>query len=95
MADWRNEGTALPGTITRMVLRQGLLPVATGLAGGAVGSVALGRVLRSLLFGVSASDPITMGAVVALLSGVALAATYVPAPRATCVDPVSQIVNPG
>jgi putative ABC transport system permease protein len=82
---------ARPGTITRMVLWQGLLPVATGLACGAVASVALGRVLGSLLFGVSAWDPITIGVVVVLLSALALAATYVPAHRATCVDPVTAL----
>jgi putative ABC transport system permease protein len=82
---------ARPGSITRMVLRQGLLPVAAGLAAGMVASVALGRILGSLLFGVSASDPITICAAVALLSAVALAATYVPAYRATHVDPVTAL----
>jgi ABC-type antimicrobial peptide transport system permease subunit len=82
---------ARPGSMTRMVLRQGLLPVAAGLTAGVVASIALGRILGSLLFGVNAWDPITIGLVVALLSAVALAATYVPAHRATHVDPVTAL----
>jgi len=82
---------AQPGTIARLVLRQGLFPVATGLVGGVVASLALGRVLGSLLFGVSAVDPLTISGVVLLLSGVAAAATFVPAHRATHVDPVTAL----
>jgi ABC-type antimicrobial peptide transport system permease subunit len=82
---------AQPGGITRMLLRQGLLPVATGVAVGVVASIALGRVLRSLLFGVGAADPITICAVVSLLAGVAAAATWLPAHRATRVDPVTAL----
>ena len=79
---------ARPASITGLVLRQGLLPVAAGLIAGVVGSAALGRILGSLLFGVSAWDPTTIGVVVALLSAVAVAATYFPARRATHVDPL-------
>ncbi|HXI41205.1 MAG TPA: ABC transporter permease [Bryobacteraceae bacterium] len=82
---------ARPGSITRMVLRQGLSPVAAGLAAGIVASMALGRILGNLLFGVSAWDPITIGLVIALLSAVALTATFVPAHRATHVDPVTAL----
>jgi putative ABC transport system permease protein len=82
---------ARPGSIAGLVLRQGLLPVAAGLAAGVAASLALGRILGSLLFGVSAWDPITIGLVVALLSAVALAATYLPAHRATHVDPVTAL----
>jgi len=82
---------ARPGSITRMVLRQGLMPVATGLAAGVAISVALGKILGSLLFGVGAWDPITIGLVAALLSAVALTATYVPAHRATHVDPLTAL----
>ena len=77
--------------LIRMVLRQALLPVAVGLAGGVVGSLALGRILGSLLFGISVSDPMTMGGVIFLLSAVALAAVYLPARRATHVDPVTAL----
>ncbi len=79
---------APPASITGLVLRQGLLPVAAGLTAGVVASVTLGRILGSLLFGVSAWDPTTIGVVVALLSAVAVAATYFPARRATNVDPL-------
>jgi predicted permease len=82
---------ARPASIARMVLGQGLLPVAVGLVCGAAGSLALGRVLGSLLFGVTAADPVTMASVVALLSAVAAAATYVPAHRATHVDPMTAL----
>ena len=79
------------GQIARMVLSEGLGPVAAGLAVGVLASLALGRVLGSLLFGVGAGDPVTIGGVVALLGAVALIATYLPARRATRVDPVSAL----
>jgi putative ABC transport system permease protein len=82
---------ARPAAIRRMVLRQSLLPVAFGLAAGVSASMALGRLLGSLLFGVSARDPITVLGVVALLSAVAAAATLIPAHRATHVDPVTAL----
>ena len=78
---------AQPGSIQRLVLRQGMVPVALGLAAGAAVSIALGRLLGSLLFGVTASDPVTVAGVVALLAAVGAAASYVPALRATHVDP--------
>jgi putative ABC transport system permease protein len=82
---------AQPGNIARMVLRQGLMPVALGLAGGVAASIALGRVLGSLLFGVSAADPVTICGVIFLLAAVAAAATHLPAWRATHVDPATAL----
>ena len=82
---------AQPGNIASMLLRQELLPVALGVVTGVLASLALGRVLRSLLFGVSAADPATICAVVAVLSAVAAVATYIPAHRATRVDPVTAL----
>lgn len=82
---------ARPAAIRHMVLRQNLLPVAIGLAAGVSASMALGRLLGSLLFGVSAGDPITILGVVGLLSAVAAAATLIPARRATHVDPVTAL----
>ncbi|MCU1273659.1 MAG: hypothetical protein JWO48_1090, partial [Bryobacterales bacterium] len=82
---------AQPGNIASMMLRQGLLPVALGIIGGVLASLALGRVLGSLLFGVSAWDPMTIGGVVAVLGVSAAAATYIPAHRATRVDPVTAL----
>ena len=74
--------------VQRLVLRQGLLLVGIGVLLGALGAVALGRVLTSLLFGVSATDPAIYAAVTAVLAAVALLATYVPARRATRVSPM-------
>ncbi|HYL77418.1 MAG TPA: ABC transporter permease [Bryobacteraceae bacterium] len=82
---------ARPGAIRGMVLRQALLPVATGLAAGVLASLALGRILGSMLFGVNAADPLTILAVVALLSSVAAAASYIPARRATLIDPLNAL----
>ncbi|HVO12391.1 MAG TPA: ABC transporter permease [Vicinamibacteria bacterium] len=71
-----------------MILRQGLRTVLVGVAIGALGSLALTRTVRSLLFGVSANDPLTFVAVTLVLVGAALLACYFPARRATQVDPV-------
>ncbi len=71
-----------------MVLKQGLAPVAVGLVLGIAASLALARVLRSLLFQVSATDPRIIVAAVALLSAVAIAACLLPARRASRVDPI-------
>jgi predicted permease len=82
---------AQPGNIASMMLRQELLPVALGVIAGVLASLALGRVLESLLFGVRAWDPVTICGVVALLGVVAAVATYIPAHRATRVDPVTAL----
>jgi len=67
--------------------KQGLRLALAGLALGLVGSVAVTRGLQSLLFGVRATEPATMVAVSAILVVVTILATYVPAARATRVDP--------
>jgi ABC-type antimicrobial peptide transport system permease subunit len=77
--------------IRSLVLRQSLPPVALGLAGGVIASLALTRVLSSLLFGVSAGDPITIVSVSALLATIAIVAAYIPARRATEVDPITAL----
>lgn len=82
---------AQPGTIAGMVLRQGMAPVAAGLVAGVAGALALGRFLGSLLFGVKAVDPVTMASVAVVLAGVAAAATWVPARRATRIDPAGAL----
>jgi putative ABC transport system permease protein len=78
-------------SIRSLVLRQSLLPVAIGLAIGLAASVALARLLESLLFGVGAADPVTIAGVIAVLAVVAAAAAYLPARRATRVDPLSAL----
>ncbi len=74
--------------ILNLVSREGMLRVGAGLLAGLVVSLALMRILSSQLFAVSAIDPLTFGAVLLLLAGVALLACYVPARRAMRVDPL-------
>jgi predicted permease len=79
---------AAPSSISRLVVRQGLMPVALGIAAGIVGAVPVGRALRGFLFGVTPTDPVTYVGVAALLSFVAIVAILVPARRAAAVDPI-------
>jgi len=79
------------GDVVRLVLRQGMAIVAAGLAIGLAAAFALTRVMRSVLFGVSPHDPFTFAAATALLAGVALAAVWLPAHRATRVDPMAAL----
>ena len=74
--------------VRRMVLRQGLWLALAGVAVGVGGALALTRLMESMLFGVSATDPFTFIAVAVGLIVVALLASYVPARRATKVDPM-------
>ncbi len=79
---------AAAGRVTRMVLWQGLRPIAVGMAIGVAGSLAFGNLLAGLLYGVSAGDPwVMMGAAGTLLAA-ALLACYIPARRATRIDPM-------
>jgi putative ABC transport system permease protein len=71
-----------------MVLGQGMRTILIGLAIGISGSFALTRTVSSLLFGVTATDPLTFVGVTILLVAVALLACYIPARRATKVDPM-------
>ena len=79
---------AQQGEILRMVLRGGFVLLAAGIAIGLFASYGLRRFLASQIWGVSATDPWTFGAVVALVVGVGLAACYFPARKATQVDPL-------
>ncbi len=74
--------------VRSLVIRQSMQLVVCGLAVGIPAAIALGRLYASLLFGVKASDPVTFAGTIAILSAVALAASYVPAARATRVDPI-------
>jgi len=79
---------ALTADIRRLILRQTLILVLVGVVIGLVGGAIIARLSSSILFGVSAGDPVTYSTVVAVLVFVAFAATYVPVRRATRVDPV-------
>jgi putative ABC transport system permease protein len=79
---------ARPDDVRRLVVRQGMVPVALGVALGLAGALAATRLMRSLLFGVSTADPFTFVAMATFLVAVALFASYLPARRATRVDPL-------
>ena len=84
---------APPGAVVGLVLQQGMLPVALGLAAGLAGAAAMTNVMRGLLFGIEPFDPLTFGGVSLLLAAVAALACYVPARRAASVDPLVALRN--
>jgi predicted permease len=84
---------AEPGSILRLVMRSVIAVLAVGVAAGIGVSLAATRVLRQLLFGLGPRDAVTMIAAVAVLSVVALIAGYLPARRATKVDPMVALRN--
>jgi len=79
------------GSIRRLVLRQGMLPVVLGLAGGIIASLGVGRLLRSLLFGVSPNDIRPFAAASLFIVGIALLASLIPAWRASRIDPMRAV----
>jgi putative ABC transport system permease protein len=79
---------ACSGDVLRMILSQGLRTIFIGVAIGIAGSLALTRTVESLLFGVTATDPLTFVGVTLLLVGAALLACFIPARRAAKVDPM-------
>jgi putative ABC transport system permease protein len=78
---------ARPAGMLRLVVGEGMRLVLTGLAIGAVASLALTRLMQSLLYGVKPTDPMTFGAVAVLLAAAGALACYLPARRAMQVDP--------
>jgi putative ABC transport system permease protein len=79
---------ALPREILGMVLRQGLFVIALGTVVGIFAAFAMARLVGDFLIGVTATDPLTYAGVTLVLALVALAACYIPARRATKVDPM-------
>ncbi len=79
---------ASSGQIAALVVRQGMRLAAAGLAGGLAAALALTRLMGGLLYGVRPTDPATLAGAALLLGGIALLACYIPARRATAVDPV-------
>jgi putative ABC transport system permease protein len=79
---------ATTGGLMRLILGRGLVLTSVGLVIGLAGAIGLTRLMTTILYGVGARDPGTMIAVASILAGVAAAACYVPARRATKVDPI-------
>jgi putative ABC transport system permease protein len=82
---------ARPAEIVGMVLKQGMALAVAGVAAGVFGAFALTHAVKSLLFGVTPTDPATFGAVAMVLAAAAFAACYIPARRAAKVDPLQAL----
>jgi putative ABC transport system permease protein len=82
---------AQAANVLRMVLREGVLAAAAGLGLGLAGALILARLMSALLFGVKADDPITFSVVGLMIAAVAVLASYVPARRASKVDPMAAL----
>jgi predicted permease len=82
---------AAPQQVQRLVLRSALILVGTGLVLGLAGAAFTSNVLRSLLFGVTSRDPVTIGSVTAALGLLSVVAAYLPARRARRLDPVTAL----
>src|SRR5262245_20847017 len=79
---------ATAGAVLSLILKRGAILILIGTAAGLAGAFALTRLIKTLLFGVSATDPATFALIALLLVAVALIASYIPARRATKVDPM-------
>jgi predicted permease len=79
---------ASQSSVRRLILNEGMSLVFTGLLVGLAAALLIGRLLRGMLYGVGAADPISLAGAAVMLMGVALLACYLPAHRATRVDPL-------
>src|SRR5918999_209280 len=79
---------ARTGDVLRLVIVEGMSPTLIGIAAGTIAALASAKLLERLVFGVSASDPLTLAAVAATMAGVALIASILPAYRASRLDPL-------
>jgi putative ABC transport system permease protein len=79
---------ATAGAVLKLILKQGAILILIGTTIGLAGAIALTPLIKTLLFGVSATDPATYALIALLLVVVALIASYIPARRATKVDPM-------
>jgi putative ABC transport system permease protein len=79
---------ASAGQVGRLIAWQGFVPIAVGLVAGVLGGLALGQVMRSILFQVTPTDPVTLAITLAVLASVGIAATLGPALRAARLDPL-------
>ena len=84
---------AQPWTVVRMILREGVAMALVGVVLGVAGALALTRLLKSLVYDVSTTDAWTFGTAVVLVTVVALGATYIPARRASRVDPKTALAG--
>lgn len=82
---------ARPGDVLRMILRDGACLTAAGVVIGLIAALALTRVMQTLLFEITPTDPVTFATFAALIALAAMLACFVPARRATRVDPVSAL----
>lgn len=82
---------AMPGQVRSMILRESTWITVAGLLAGVAGALALTRLVKSMLYGISPYDPVTLGSAVLLLLGVAVAASWIPARRAAGVEPMEAL----
>jgi len=79
---------ASPATVVRLIIGQGMRVVGAGVITGLAGALLATRLMTSVVYGVRVTDPLTYVGVAALLTGVAMLASYIPARRATRIDPL-------
>ena len=84
-----------PANVLRLVLRRGITMIAVGLTAGVLGALGLTRYLEGMLYGIAALDGTTYVVVIAAFAAVAVLASYVPARRATRIDPLAALRQDG